>query len=290
MVRSLSRGVCACVLGAWLCWGVPAGAQTLVNPVSSQTVNRGDLFDRLSDANAIYLGEVHSRPEDRQAQLEILQTLYDRNPNLAVGLEMFERSQQAAIDGYLSGELSEAEFLEVTQFERRWGFPWESYAPILRFAKANNLPVLALNAPIEAVRQVAVGGFENITEDYRHLVPPMEELRADNAEYRQRLREIYDSYHHGEGSSDGFDNFFNAQVLWDETMADSVAQFLEVEPNRTMVAIAGRGHVVYGDGIPSRVARRLPQVRQVLLVFEDAEADVTSTGDRPIADYIWLHD
>lgn len=286
--KCVSGTVCACLL--WLCWNAPTTwAQTIADPTYPQVFGRDDLFDRLTVADAIYLGEVHSRGADRQAQLEILQQLHDRNPNLAIGMEMFPRSQQGAIDRYLAGELDETEFVTETRFNETWGFPWVSYAPLLRFAKTHSIPVIALNAPIAAVREVAVGGFENISAEYRADLPPIEEFRTDNAAYRERLREIYDSYHQGHGSSDGFENFFKAQILWDETMSDRVAQYLSTHPDTSVVVIAGQGHIVYGDGIPSRVARRIPDVEQVLLLFEPDET-LPSTPERPLADIIWRYD
>src|SRR4028118_1600443 len=61
----------------------------------------------------------------------------------------------------------------------------------------------------------------------------------------------------GQGNSTSFERFFTAQVLWDETMADKIAQFLKANPNYQVVVLAGTGHIIYGYGIPSRVARRL---------------------------------
>jgi uncharacterized iron-regulated protein len=48
-------------------------------------------------------------------------------------------------------------------------------------------------------------------------------------------------------------------VLWDEAMADTALKYLEVHrPNsRTVfVVIAGSGHVMYGQGINYRIAKR----------------------------------
>lgn len=276
----------ACLLSAWLCCGVPVWAQTITQPTQSEVVSRDDFDRHLRQADVIYLGEIHDRPEHHQAQLEILQTLHAENPDLAIGMEMFQRPYQEAIDRYLAGELSEAEFLEQTEYETRWGFPWELYAPILHFAKAHQIPVIALNAPSEALRQVATGGFENIAAEYRDFVPPIEQMRTDNEFYRQQLKEIYDRYHEGEGSSDNFEYFFQAQVLWDETMADRVAAFVMENPQTQLVVLAGQGHIAYGDGIPDRVDRRIPGLETVLVVF-DPNSDLPSTPERSLADYVW---
>ncbi|MBS1202559.1 MAG: iron-regulated protein [Chromatiaceae bacterium] len=40
-------------------------------------------------------------------------------------------------------------------------------------------------------------------------------------------------------------------------MADRAARYLMEHPHRTLVVLAGSGHVEYGQGIPSRVQRRV---------------------------------
>ncbi|USR90728.1 ChaN family lipoprotein [Phormidium yuhuli AB48] len=288
-MRSPTLGLSACLLGLWLCWGSPSWAQVLREPTQEQVLSQDEFLSRLEGVRVLYLGEVHNRPDDQAAQLQILQQWYEQNPELAIGLEMFERPRQVYIDQYLAGEISEAEFLELSEFETRWGFPWESYAPILRFAKAHNLPVLALNAPIEAIREVARGGFDNLSPQNLSYLPPVEEFDLENQAYRQRLQDLFESYHQGHGSSEGFETFFKAQVLWDETMSYHVAEFLQTHPERAMVVIAGQGHILYGDGIPSRVERRLEEIEQLSLVF-DPDPTLSSTPERPLADIIWHHE
>ncbi|NJN62127.1 MAG: ChaN family lipoprotein [Coleofasciculaceae cyanobacterium RL_1_1] len=58
-------------------------------------------------------------------------------------------------------------------------------------------------------------------------------------------------------TDDRFDRFFAAQVLWDETMAEAIAQAYRDDPDRQIIVLAGRGHIAYNFGIPSRVQRRV---------------------------------
>jgi len=54
------------------------------------------------------------------------------------------------------------------------------------------------------------------------------------------------------------DSFFRRQTLWDEAMAEAVANYMQEDPGRHMIIAAGGWHVNYGFGIPRRVHRRLP--------------------------------
>jgi len=248
--------------------------------------NLSDLLPHLEKANVVYLGETHDNPQHHQMQLEIIQSLHKRQPKIAIALEMFQRPYQQFLDQYIVGKITEQELLEKTEYNQRWGFPWEHYAPILRYAQANKLPVLALNTPSEITRQVAREGLASLTRQQRQFIPPATEIRTDNAEYRQLIFGAFEQHQQaGHGSSSDLENFFLAQVLWDETMAEKIAQFHQAEPSYQVIVLAGQGHIIYGYGIPSRVVRRLPKnIIQSSVLLSPPEEKVNT--NRPIANFI----
>ncbi len=156
-------------------------------------------------------------------------------------------------------------------------------------AQAKQLPVLALNTPTEVTRQVARGGLESLTPKQRKFIPPFSEIRTDNDQYRQMMLNFFQRHQHGDhGSSKSFNKFFLAQVLWDETMAEKITQFLQANPDYQVVVLVGQGHIVYGHGIPSRVSRRMRDKnlvqRSVLL---SPSSDDLANNNQPIADLVW---
>jgi len=241
-----------------------------------------DALPRLT-TDVLYLGERHDSLADHQAQLAIIQALHRANPDLAIGLEMFQRPFQPVLDRYLAGEISEAELVAQAEYEQRWGFPWELYAPIVRFAQAEGLPLLALNAPSETVRQVSRQGLTSLSDaDFRYI-PPLADIDTSNTDYRAFVAEAF-SAHSAHGNFD-LDNFFAAQVLWDETMAETIAQFRQDAPTTQVVVLAGSGHVIYGYGIPDRVERRLDGVEQTTVLLNLPE-QITAVADGPLADVL----
>lgn len=279
----------ACSLGLILLWTVPALAQQITSPLEAGQLNRETVLNRLAKAEVVYLGETHDSRQDHEAQLEIIQALHRQKPKIAIALEMFQRPYQPILDRYLAGKLTEAELRVQSQYDQRWGFPWDYYAPILRFAKANNLPLIALNTPTEVTRKVARQGLESLDPAERKWIPPLSQINTQQPNYRQRLLKIYQDSHQHSGSADNFEQFFQAQVLWDETMAAGIAKHLKMHPDHLVVVLAGQGHVIYGDGIPSRVARRmtrLPGCQQLILLLNPEEIDPSSPSRRP-ADYFW---
>lgn len=240
-------------------------------------------------ANVVYLGETHDRPQDHQAQLDILRSLQRQHPQIIIGMEMFQRPFQPVVDRYINGELTDEQLIEQTEYKKRWGYPWQMYAPILQFAQKQRVPVIALNTPSEVTRKVARAGLESLSPLEKQWIPPKSAILAGPDHYRERMRQIYSEMHHGRSSSSSFERFFLAQVLWDETMAESIAKTLKQNPNALIVVLAGQGHLFYGDGIPNRVARRLnpdrsTPIRQLSILLNPSDDLKT---DRTIADYFW---
>lgn len=287
--RQLSL-ICALFVGILLFLCTYSWVVHTATPLPEQNLDgKKNILAELAKANVVYLGENHDILADHQAQLAIITALSQQNPRIAIALEMFQRPFQPILERYLAGEINETQLRQQTEYDRRWGFDWEYYAPILRFARSRQIPLIAANTPTEITRQVARNGLDSLDGDDFRYIPPLAEIETDDPDYRQMLRATYDRHAHGgHGNSDGFANFFAAQVLWDETMAEAIAQFYQANPDYQIVVLAGAGHIIYGYGIPSRVARRISQTsfRQLSVLLGE-----TPTFDRQKspADYLWQH-
>lgn len=112
---------------------------------------------------------------------------------------------------------------------------------------------------------------------------------AFGIEYRKMVLAAFQAHQSaGHGKSSSAERFFLAQVLWDETMAESIANFLKANRDYQVVVLAGQGHVVYDYGIPSRVERRLQgkQITQRSVLLSPPE-DSNLPKNKQIADFIW---
>lgn len=264
---------------------IPAATQSNV----SFTPQQQQIINQLQTANVVYLGETHDRQSDRQQQLAIIQTLFQKNTRLAIGMEMFQRQMQPVLDRYLAGKITAAELRQQSEFDRRWGYKWASYLPILEFAKTHRLPIIALNTPTEITRKAAKTGLESLTKAELEYIPPIDQIDRSNLKYQQMILGSY-RQHAGMVSiaSKSFDRFYTAQLLWDETMADRVATFAKQNPQHQTIVIAGRSHIIYGYGIPDRVIRRMGKSK-----FSQKTVLLSHDNDRiepQPADFIWDRD
>jgi uncharacterized iron-regulated protein len=221
-------------------------------------------------------------------QLRIVHGLHQRDPKLAIGLEMVKRPFQAAIDRYLAGEIDEEQFLHEVEWDDRWGYPFFLYRPIFRYAKEKRIPVYALNAKDEVTRKVAREGMDALDETERASIP---DLDLSNEEHKAQVREAFEGHHAHEGNALDFDNFYAAQVIWDETMAYEVARVLRTpDPPNRIVVLAGGGHVRDGLGIPNRAAKRgaTPHKTILPLLLKEDGPTVEEARAEPGADFVWL--
>ncbi len=233
---------------------------------SSAIKGASDIIDSLSDARVTYLGERHDRQGIHEAQLRVLRALASKG-QVAVAMEMFQRPFQEFIDAYLAGKISERDFLKKTEYFKRWGFNYHFYRPMVEFCKEHHIPVIAMNLPKELSKKIARSGMGSLDKVEKRELP--RELDLGNRLYRQMLRKIYQG--HESDNLQDFDNFFQAQIAWDETMAKSIADFLLKHPAKKMLVIVGGGHVAYGYGIPSRVERRIKGIEQNIVLFPQGE-------------------
>ena len=130
------------------------------------------------------------------------------------------------------------------------------------------------NTLTSAVAKVGIAGLSE--EQAREL--PREREPADGA-YRARLRAPFEA--HGATKPGDFDHFVEAQLVWDEGMAEGAAAYLNANPARGLVILAGSGHVVFDSGIPKRLERRAHAT--YVTVINSGEAI-----EPGIADYILL--
>ncbi|OKY74683.1 MAG: hypothetical protein BM485_12655 [Desulfobulbaceae bacterium DB1] len=229
-----------------------------------------EIMDRIARSRVVYVGETHVNQADHLLQYRVLQALHERNPNLAVGMEMFNRGVQQAIDAYVAGEIDERRFLKDARYFKNWGYDYRFYRDILQFARANKLPVVALNLDKDVVSATfKEEGIAGLSEEIRKTLPQERDLAM--AGYRERLAGVFQNHSGPHFNEQKMTNFVQAQVLWDETMAETVADFLKKNPETTMVVIAGSGHVVKENAIPPRVARRIDVAQSVVANVREGE-------------------
>lgn len=255
------------------------GEGVILSAETGKPLSFEELLKDLKQVRAIYVGEQHTNPAHHEIQLRIITELFKACPDMAVGMEMFDRSYQPVLDQWSAGQLEESEFLKKVHWYANWKFDFELYRNILAFIKEKHIRLTALNIPFHIPPKIAVGGIKSLSHDDRKYIPL--KIDTSNAAHRAYAEKIYRHHHHLKGR-ENFEHFYEAQCVWEDVMAESAAMALKV--NEKMVILTGTGHMIYKFGIPDRVSAQTggAPFRTVLPIQAGGEPD-WSAGD-----YFWI--
>lgn len=237
-----------------------------------------NLADEIISKRVVFIGEKHDEFSHHINQLEIIKALHRRGKKLAVGFEMFQRAYQPVLDDYLAGKISEKEMLIKTEYFNRWGYNYHLYKPILDYIKREKIPAVALNLEEEITKKINKAGILSLSKAERAFLPKEMDYSSER-HLVETLRAYRNISEHNGGK---FNNFYESMLAWDETMADTASRYLTDNPEKTMVIIAGSGHIANKNGIPERVRRRTGLLYTVILHDEDIKDG--------IADYVLFPD
>jgi uncharacterized iron-regulated protein len=265
--------------------GAPSAARPAfwVDLYAGEPLTWGELLEDLVTVRVLYVGELHRLERHHDVQARLMEELAARGASLAVGLEMLERGDQAALSRYARGEIGFDELAEETDWAETWS-NYAMYRGVLEAAREAGAPLRALNVERALVRRVAQVGLDGLEDEERAALP--DELDTKQPMYARHVRSILGAHAAAMGGEAAVQRMFEAQVARDETMAEAAASFLASErgEGRLMVVIAGSGHVAHALGIPSRVRRRLPDLDDRILVLSSSGDQELTEKERAMAE------
>jgi uncharacterized iron-regulated protein len=227
-------------------WSVPGGEQ----------VEERVVLSTVAQASVVLLGERHDDADHHRWQRETLQALHQRRPEIIIGLEMFPRRVQPALDAWVRGELDEEAFLRESDWDNVWRFDADLYMDIFRYAREHRLPMRALNVEAEFTSAVGRAGYDAIAPSDREGITKPAEASSS---YARWLGRIFRMHHFGMqrhapgGEPRVLNNFIEAQLVWDRAMAQGIRDALAEHPGALVVGLMGSGHLLHGYGVPHQL-------------------------------------
>ncbi|WP_407484608.1 ChaN family lipoprotein [Elizabethkingia miricola] len=222
------------------------------------------IVKQLSDYDVVLFGELHNNSIVHWLQLKLTEALYQqKDKQLILGAEMFERDNQPQLDRYLSGQLDPKSMKDSV---RLWNNYITDYKPLLDFAKAKNLKFIAGNIPRRYASQVAKQGLESLNtldaKEKTYIAALPVRVTLDTPGYKEMKTMMGD---HADDLK--VMNFISAQAVKDATMAESIIK--NSEPGKTFVHYNGNYHSKEYGGIYWYLKQRNPNLKiAVISVFE----------------------
>ncbi|MBC7936808.1 MAG: ChaN family lipoprotein [Rhizobacter sp.] len=212
--------------------------------------------------DVVMIGEFHNNPISHWLQLEITKDCKQQR-SLVLGAEMFEQDNQAALDAYLQGKISQK---GLDSAARLWPNYKTDYAPLVNFAKENKITFAATNIPRRYAALISKKGFRSL-----------DTLTTLEKTWMAPLPIVYDSTLPGyknmmtmmEGH--GSWNMVKAQASKDATMAYFIMKYFV--PGSLFIHYNGSYHSDNHDGITWHLRQGKPELK-IITVTTVSQADI----------------
>lgn len=221
------------------------------------------LPQELLDADVILIGEWHTHSAIHRFQTDFLKARQNADSNIALSMEQFTREHQDTLNQYLNGEIGEQVLISKAS---AWPNYESDYRALVEFAKANDLDVIAANAPkpfVQCIGRKGLPYLEQLSSEQRDWVAT--EVNIGDSPYKEKFMA---SMHHG--TPEQTEKQFAAQVTWDETMAESIVDYLATNPDKQVIHIAGKFHTEGGLGTAASISRRNPDLKVAIITPVEA--------------------
>lgn len=244
-------------------------------------VARDDKKKKAYDASFVFMGVDYNDKTNADTDLavglmtDILKPRRGLNSALALGFVPL--SMQSTIDAYVSGNMSEADMINTLAQDGKVSQDIISnQLPLLQFAKAKQLVLIACAPEAVDMQIVRTEGLQNVDGDRRaNYVVDAEGFIAWTQDPKSRMYTekslLKDFVPMDEKDSPG--NYFAQKILEHETMATSIAKYAMRNPKALIVAVAPIKDVRYFGGANGR----LPRICKVLKSDTNVDEEAVTT-------------
>ncbi len=244
------------------------------------------IVNSMDKADVLFFGEQHSDSTDHYLELALFKKLAEKYPGkVALSMEMFETDCQNVLDEYLGGFIREKNFITEA---RAWK-NYKDYRPLIEYAKANHIPVIAANAPARYVNmtsRLGLNSLQQLNQTSKSYLAPLPIDTATGVYYEKFVNVMG-----GHGAMGGM-QIFQAQNLWDATMAWSIARFAKAHRDYKILQINGGFHSEAKLGTAAQLKKYDSKIHILNIATYDDESfdnpDWTKLGSN--GDYIIVTD
>ncbi len=240
----------------------------------------GKLMKAAAKSDMVLFGELHNNPIAHWLQLELVKELHGKR-NLVLGAEMFEADNQEALTSYLEGRI-DAKGLD--SMARLWNNYKTDYAPLVDFAKNNDLQFIATNIPRRYASMVFRDDFESLEQlpnnEKSWIAPLPIEYDPELPGYKNMLTMM---------GGDRGETFPKAQAIKDATMAHFILE--NFQDGQLFVHFHGTYHTDNFEGILWYLQRKRADLKYVTISTVEQEDISKLSGDHlNKADFILVID
>lgn len=233
----------------------------LVNARNGKTITLKAMAKDLGRYDLIFFGEFHDNATIHALEKDIL-PLLDNKRELVLSMEMFERDVQSEVDAYIEGWITDAEFLANS---RPWGNYDTDYKPLLDYARAHKLSVIAANLPRRLAGQLVRQGenFRDQLDENEKKWLPSKHTHPEGDYKKAFYATMQNMDEHAMDNS--LELLYQAQCLKDDTMAECIVRALDLKPDARIIHFNGDFHSHNFLGTVTRVKAAKPKLKLAVI-------------------------
>lgn len=248
----------------------------IIYNAKGKKVSYKKMLKQLEKPDVIFFGEQHNNPIAHWLQYEVTTALHEKR-ELVLGAEMIEADNQNELRSYLKGEI-DAKGLDT--LARLWKNHATDYAPLVDFAKANDLDFVGTNIPRRYANIVYQKGFEvleNLSEEEKSWIAPLPITFDPNLPRYVNILSMMGDH--------GTPNLVKSQASKDATMAYFIHQ--NHPDGKLFIHYNGAYHSDYHEGILWYLEKLNPSAKVMTIsTVEQDDISKLSKEHFGIADYV----
>lgn len=167
------------------------------------------------NAEVVLFGELHNNTMVHWLQLQLTKDLYQSKKELSLSFEMFESDDQIVMNEYLAGWIDEKQMMKEAKM---WDNYKTDYKPLVDFAKANQLKVIAANIPrryASVVYKRGIAALDSLPLEAKKWIAPLPiSIDLELPGYKSMITGMG-----AHGSTGSAENMARSQASKDATMA-----------------------------------------------------------------------
>lgn len=191
-------------------------------------------------ADVIFFGEQHNDPISHWLELQVFKSIFEKDKTVALALEMFEADDQVVLNEYINGVIEEKHLLSEAKI---WPNYKTDYKPLVEFAKANKLKVIASNLPrryANLVYRKGINSLDSLPESKQWIAPLPITIDLELPGYKSMMSSMG-----SHGTTGSAENMAKSQAAKDATMA----YFILKNRKGKVYHVNGAYHSQNGEGI-----------------------------------------
>lgn len=229
---------------------------------TGREITLSQMIQELKLNDVVFFGELHDDSLLHSIELDLIKQLTMADPNFVVGLEAFSKKDQTALNNYLSGEYS---YEQLDANSDLWSNYKATYGEIVDYAKDNKIKLLASNVPTYISGLVAREGYSSLNDlsekERKYYAREFKLLENDYQDlFLQEIKEITAG-----NSTDVhkliLNRLYQAHTLKDDTMAETIFDYLENNNQAKIMHINGNFHSKNHYGVYQKLELLNPNLK-----------------------------